>query len=335
MKLNKMTIALDSAIQEKYNLPMSSVTFADSIPTIDDGIAFTISQLSAIESRIYETKYQNIRFQEFVPVDSSDPEWVDNITYISYDAVTMGKFIGANGKDLPESDINASKSTIPVFYGGVAMRWSLDELRKSQAMRMPIDATKGTANYRGYLEHKQQVAYFGYSDRGITGLFNGANVTETTATTGFDPVTATGEEWVDMLNKQIETVYTSSANVHVPNMQLIPQAYWGYLLKPMTAYANKTILEYYLENNYAKSLGVNLTVTPVYQLNGIGVNSTGRIMTYELNAENLVMKDPMPYRTIAPQPEGLTVKVPAEYKFGGIEFRYPGCALYTDFLASS
>lgn len=303
------------------------------IQTADDGLGFFISQLAVLENRIYETKYQNIRFQEFVPVDSSDPEWVDNVTYLSYDAVTMGKFIAANGKDLPESDINMSKSTIPVFYGGVAMRYSLDELRKSQQMRMPIDATKAQANFRGYQEHAQQVAYFGDADRGVTGLFNNSNVAETTVGAGFDPATATGEEWVNMLNKQIETIYTGSANVHVPNLMLIPQTVWGYLLKPMNSVTTMTILEYFLANNYAKSLGVDLAVKQVFQLNGIGVNSTGRIVTYEMNSENLTMRMPMPYRTIAPQAEGLTIKVPAEYKMSAVEFRYPGSALYTDFNA--
>ncbi len=329
MKKNLITAVIDSAMAMKCGLDSAKVAFTDGLKTIDDGLAFTISQLSSVESRVYEVKYQNIRFEEFVPVDSSDPEYVDDVTYLSYDAVTMGKFIAANGKDLPESDINMSKSKIPVFYGGVAMRYSLDELRKSQAMNLPIDATKAQANYRGYLEHKQKTAYFGDTDRGVTGLFNSDNVAET-ALTSFDPATASGEEWVDMLNSQLETVYVNSANVHVPNVQLIPQTIWGYLLKPMTSVSNITILEYYLANNYSKSLGVNLTVTPVFQLNGIGTNSTGRIMSYELNPMNLVMKDPMPYRTIAPQPDGLTVKVPAEYKFGGVEVRYPGCALYTD-----
>lgn len=301
------------------------------IQTADDGLAFFTSQLSVLESRVYETKYQKIRFQEFIPVDTSDPEWVDTITYISYDAVTMGKFIAANGKELPESDINASKSTIPVFYGGVAARWSLDELRKSQQLRMPIDTTKATVNYRGYQEHQQKVAYFGDSDRGITGLFNGANVA--TETTAVDFASASGTEIVDALNDALDSVYADSAETHIPNMQLVPQSIWKYLIKPMNEYTDKTILEYYLENNLSRSLGVNLTVQPVYQLNGIGTNSTGRIMSYEMNDENLVMKSPMPYRTIAPQPEGLTVKVPAEYKFGGVEFRFPGSAVYTDLPA--
>ncbi len=301
------------------------------IQTADDGLAFFTSQLSVLESRIYETKYQNIMFQEFVPVDTSDPEWVDAVTYISYDAVTMGKFIAANGKDLPESDINASKSTIPVFYGGIAARWSLDELRKSQQLRMPIDTTKASANYRGYQEHQQQVAYFGDSDRGVTGLFNNDNVAETSITIDFS--SASGTEITKALNEVINDVYESSAQVHVPNMMLIPQSIWQYMLQPVTSVSDMTVLEYYKANNMSQSLGVTLNIRPVYQLNDIGTNSTGRVMAYEMNNENLVMKSPMPYRTIAPQPEGLTVKVPAEYKFGGVEFRYPGSAVYADLPA--
>ena len=317
----------ESGIDYSYDADME-------IKTADDGLAFVISQLGVLESRIFETKYQSITFQDYVPIDSSDPEWVDTISYLSYDGVTMGKFIAANGKDLPESDINASKSNIPVFYGGVALRWSLDELRKSQQMRMPIDTVKAKMNYRGYQEHMQQVAYFGDSERSVYGLFNGVNVTETTTT--LDISSATGYEIVEMLNTQLETVYAGSANVHVPTVQLIPQSMWKYMLNPMSAdYPALTVLQYYLQNNYSNSLGVNLQVKPVFQLNGIGVNSTGRIMTYEMNNENLTMKSPLPYRTVAPQPEGLTVKVPAEYKFGGVEFRYPGAALYTDLPAAN
>lgn len=301
------------------------------IKTVDDGLAFFTSQLSVVEAKLYETKYQNILFQEFVPVDSSDPEWVDEISYISYDAVTMGKFIGANAKDLPEVAANATKSTIPVFYGGIACSWSLDELRKSQAMRMPLDATLGKAKVRGYQEHKQQVAYLGDSARGVTGLFNNANVPETTTTV--DWATATGIDKFKMLNEQLNNVYETTKQVHIPNMLLVPQNVWQYLGEPMHDGTDTTVLEYFLKNNMSQSLGVPVTVRPVFQLNDLGVNSTGRFMAYELNQENLVMKDPMPLRSIAPQPDGLTIKVPSEYKFGGVEFRYPLSALYTDLPA--
>ena len=68
------------------------------IATADDGLAFFVSQLSNTEAKIYETKYRNIVYQDFIPIDTSDPEWVDEVTYISYDAVTVGKFIGANAR---------------------------------------------------------------------------------------------------------------------------------------------------------------------------------------------------------------------------------------------
>jgi len=41
----------------------------------------------------------------------------------------------------------------------------------------------------------------------------------------------------------------------------------------------------------------------------------------------------MPWRSLAPQPDGLRINIPAEYKFGGVEFRYPGSAAYHDNVA--
>lgn len=296
------------------------------------GIAFYLSQLSVLDPKIYETKYQNIMFEEFIPVDSSDPEWVDSVTYISYDAVTMGKFIGANAKDLPSVSQKATKSTIPVFYGGIQYDWSLDELRKSVAMRMPLDVVGARMAVRGYKEHKQKIAYFGDDARGITGLFNNANVPESAGTIDFS--TATGQEMVDFMNDILNEVYEGTAQVHVPNVLLVPQNVWKYLTSTrMDSGTDTTVLQFFLLNNMSKSLGVNLVVKPVYQLNDYGTNSTGRFMAYELNSDNLVMKSPMPLRALAPQAQGLGVMVPCEYKFGGVEFRYPMCAYYMDMPA--
>ena len=109
------------------------------------GVAFCISQLTNLEAKVYETLYPDIIFDELVPVNTSDPEWVDNVAYMSYNAVTMGKFIAANGRDLPQSDIDASISYIPVGYAGTSYGYSLEELRKAAAMRIPLDAVKARA----------------------------------------------------------------------------------------------------------------------------------------------------------------------------------------------
>jgi len=330
-KKTKLQVALDAATAEMTGL--SAVSFNDGIPTVDDGLAFFLSQLSNTEAKIYEAKYRNIVFQDFVPVDTSQPDWVDEVSYISYDAVTMGKFIGSNGKDLPESDINASKSSIKVFYGGNSYGYSLDELRKSQQLRIPLDVTKGRMTFRGFQEHAQRVAFFGDSKRGITGLYNNANVALSNALIDFS--SATGQAIVSYLNGILIGVWQDSAETHLANMLVIPSDDWAIISeRRMADGTDTTILEFLKKNNlYTGMTGAELTIKPNFELKTAGTGGVSRYMAYEMNDDNLVMHMPMPWRSLAPQPEGLRVKIPCEYKFGGVEFRYPGCAAYKDNVA--
>jgi hypothetical protein len=300
------------------------------VATVDDGLAFYTSQLAVLEAKVYEVKYRNIVFMDFVPVDQSDPEWVDSVEYISYDAVGVAKFIGANAKDLPESDINAAKSIIPVFYGGTSFSYSLDELRKSQQLRIPLDVTKAKMNFRAFQEHAQKVAFFGDSARGITGLFNNANVALDESTV--DWATATGAEIVEDMNSLMIEVWQNSAEVHVPNVFLLPSEKFAQISSQrMDSGTDTTVLDFFKLNNlYTQLTGQPLTIRANFELNTAGAAGVGRMMAYELNDDNLTMRMPMNYRQVAPQPDGLRVMVPAEYKFGGVEFRYPGSAAYRD-----
>lgn len=310
----------------------ATVSFDEAIPTIDDGLAFYLSQLSNIDPRIYETKYRPIVYADFVPVDQSDPDWVDEISYISYDAVTSGKFIGANARDLPQSDISAKKSTIKVGYAGNSYSYSLDELRKSQALNIPLDVTKAKMSFRGFQRHCQDLAFFGDADRGMTGLFNNANVQLATST--LDWSTATGPQIVADANAALIDVWQNSAETHIPNVLALPSDKWAQLSEArMEPGTDTTVLEFLKKNNlYTAYTGLPLAIKPNFELKTAGVANVPRIMAYELNDENLVMKMPMSWRPLAPQPDGLRVEVPAEYKVGGVEFRYPGSAAYRDMV---
>ena len=302
------------------------------IATVDDGLAFYTSQLSSVEARVYEVKYRNIVFMDFVPVSQEDPEWVDSVEYISYDAVTMGKFIAANGRDLPESDITANKSLIPVHYGGNSYRYSLDELRKSQQLRIPVDPTKARMSFRGFQEHAQRVAFFGDSERNITGIWNNANVPQDNS--ALDYATATGAEIVADMQDLLIDLWQGSAEVHLANVLVLPSNIYAIIsARRMDSGTDTTVLEFFRANNlYTQQTGAELTIRSNFELQTANAAGTGgRMVAYELNDENLTMRMPMPWRAVAPQPDGLTIKVPAEYKFGGVEFRYPGSARYRDF----
>lgn len=335
--MNKNVVTLDTDIPVLGLAAGQTVEFKDGLLTMDDGWAFYISQFAQLETKIYEAKYTNINYQELIPVDTSYPEWADSWDYISYDAVTMGKFIGSSADDLPKVGLQANKSSVPIGYAGNGFDYSLDELRKSQQLRMPIDTTKGRMAFRGSQEHTQVVAYFGDAPRGMTGLFNNDNLALDNSITDWS--TATGQEIVDDMNGLFVKVWTDSANVHVPNVLVIDSTRFAQISSQrMDTGTDTTVLEFFLKNNLYTSLGMGTPrVVPRLQLtaavlaaNGVSNGSKDRMMAYELNTDNLGMVNPIPWRALAPQMKGLNIETPCEYKISGTEFRFPFSGAYRD-----
>ena len=332
MERNKIKVSLDAAFPSMGLAAGHTVTFTDGLPTMDDGFAFYISQLANLESTIYEAKYTSINYAEMVPVNANVPEWADSWDYISYDAVTVGKFIGSSADDLPNVTASANKTSVPIGYAGNSFSYSLDELRKTQQLRMPIDTIKARAAFRGAQEHTQRVAYFGDAARGMSGLFNNPNVSLDNSTT--DWTIATGEAIVADMNSLLVKIWINSANTHLPNAIAMDSNRFALISsRPMSAtFPNMTILEYFKKNNlYTTSTGAEIKIFPRLQLKGAGGSGKDRMMAYELNDENLGIVNPIPWRALAPQLVGLNVNVPCEWKVSGTEVRYVFSMAYRDF----
>lgn len=301
--------------------------------TADAGIGFYISQLTNLEAKVYEVLYADLIFDQLIPVDTSQPEWIDSVSYISYDGVTMGKFIAANGRDLPQSDIDASISQVPVGYAGNSYGYSLEELRKAAALRIPLDVTKARIAYRGAMQHSQQVAFFGDAQRNMYGLFNNPNVPLDNSTVDWN--TATGAEIVADMNSLLTKVWNQSQNRHIPNTLLIPSTKWAIAsAKRMDTGTDTTVLEFFRANNNSTGVtGQPIDIRPVLWLNTAGTGGVPRMIAYEKNPDNLVMFNPIPWRSLPPQATALRLEIPCEYKISGVEFRYPLSAAYRDMVA--
>jgi len=332
MKYNQITITMDAALPMMGITSGQQISFRDGLPTIDDGNAFYISQLANLEAKIYEAKYTAIDYQELIPINTAVPEWADTWDYISYDAVTLGKFIGSSADDLPSVSLRANKSTVQLGYAGNSYDYSLDELRKSQQLRIPIDTTKGRAAFRGSQEHSQRVAYFGDADRGMTGLFNNPNLALDNSTVNWN--TATGQEIVDDMNSLLIKVWIDSANVHLPDTFILDSARYATITsRRMDSGTDTTIIQFFMKNNlFTTTTGQALRVMPRLQLGAAGAGGKDRMMAYELNDDNLGLVNPIPWRPLAPQMKNLSIKIPCEYKISGVEFRYPFSGAYRDHL---
>ena len=112
---------------------------------------------------------------------------------------------------------------------------------------------------------------------------------------------------------------------------MAPGAYAYIASTPRSDNSDKTILQYIKENNVAKvERGQEIRFQPGFGLDTAGAGSTRRMMAYVKSDTRLVMHVPLALRFLAPQLVGLSVQVPGEYKYSGVEFRYPKSAYYMD-----
>jgi len=305
----------------------------------DGGAAYYISQLASLETTVYEVPYADITYLEDVPVLANIPEYATHWNYRSYDGAAMGKFISANASDLPRVAQSAKLHQVELGYAGVECHYSLDELRTTAAVNMPIDSMQAELAFRGSEEHSQRVAYFGDTGRNMAGLLNNPNVTKTSAIVNY--ATCTGQELFDLLNNPVFAVVKASKRFHTPNTVLMFPDLWkraSALL--MTGYTDRTVIEHFQINN-AYTL---LTKQPIdikirFQLMatelaaaGVSNGNKDRYIVYDKSERNLALAKPIPFRMLAPQLLGLGITVPCEYKISGSEIRYPLCAQYVDML---
>lgn len=304
---------------------------------IQNGVAFVVGQLTYLEQEAYKVEYADIVYDQLVPLDFSVPSFMTHWGYKTYDAVTMGKFIGASGDDIPNVSLTAKMQTFQLFTGGIGFQYTLDELETTAQMNMPIDTSGQEMSIEGYERHAQDVALYGDASRGITGLLNNASVPKITAAKDF---TSDAEEAVKQIKNAMEKCFINSKQKHLPDTVLIPTSVYTLLNKtPYTVSTgttavistDKTWLTYLQENNLysARAAGKSLNIMPLAYLDDT-TKTSGKemIVVYEKNPRNLTMKIARPIEFLPPQPKDLNIKVPARYKFGGVEFRFPVSACY-------
>lgn len=296
-----------------------------------EAMAFLVSQLAYTENTVFERQYQPMQYEQLLPVSFEAGEWADSIRYEIYDYAGRGKRTSGKGKDINLVDVAYADKSFPVLYGDIGYDYTQEELRRTAFLRRPISERKLAAAIDGYRRHMNDVGLFGETSSGITGLFNNASVPQGNAPTGGWGV-ATPDNILADINALIQNVWTNTAyNDQVTDIVIAPGAFSTISFKPRSTTSDTTILNFIKQNNIAKvQRGVDINFTPGYGLDTAGAGSTRRMVGYVKSDTRLVMHIPLPLRFLAPQLVGLSVQVPGEYKYSGVEFRYPKSAYYMD-----
>lgn len=317
-----------------------------------DPLAFYVSQLAYTEAQMYKKLRVPVIYKDLIDVSTEAPPWAETVEYQTYDEVGRGRRLATNATDIPLVDVSLGRRQIQVSGGGLAYHYTMQELRASQQLKQPLSQLRMNVAMTAFERHMNDVALFGEtigtSSVGYAGLFNNSGVTPVQAATGGwdDPATPPVSILAD-LNTAISAIYEATGTVDVPTHVGLP-------LKALNALGSRmvssisgavevptqmTILAFLKANNIAKLLkNVDLTFVGVPGLETMGTkthagaDSTGlsRVVYWVKNPDRAVMHIPMRLTFVAPQYEGLGIKVPGEYRYCGTEIRYVKSVYYQD-----
>jgi len=298
----------------------------------DAGLGFVESTLTHVESKVYETEYRHIVYQDIVPVSNEAGEGATSVTYYSIDGATMGKFIGSNAIDVPLSDISTSQSIVPVELGAVGYKYSDEELRQANMLNRPLPQLKANLTMRGYEEHAQDVCFNGDTTKGLEGFLDNSNVPAASVANpgaGTTWAVKTPAQILADVNAAFALVFEVTKEVEKPDTLLLPTSQWSYIAStPRSDNSDTTILQYIVQNSPYITSADDIKSLP--ELKGKGAAGTDRMMVYTKDIDKVVFHIPMPFRIEQPVRKTLGYEVPAVYKLSGVEFRYPLSANYSD-----
>ena len=298
----------------------------------DTGLAFLLSQLTAIESKMYEKKYKAITYNLLIPISNEAGEWAESVTYFYMDGAAVAEFVGTKSLNVPIAEIGTDKITVPVELGATGYEYSDEELRQAIQLKRSLPQLKSNVARRAYEELAQRTAMTGDPNHNLPGFINNVNVTAATVVnpgSGTEWVNKSPEEILFDINDFMGDIFVDTLQVEKPNTLLLPTAQWNYIAgTPRNTVSDTTILKWLVNNSpYLSSME---DVIPVAELAGAGGGGSDRMMAYDKDIDKVVMHIPMPLRFTAPQRKGRGFEVPGEFKIGGVEFRYPGSARYAD-----
>lgn len=293
---------------------------------------FLVNQLAFTEATVYAKEFQVRTFRDVVDIKADGGMWANEIRYLKSEIKGTGKRINSTAMDIPTADIEYGDRSVPVYGGAIGYRYDIVELAQSVQIGRSLPADRADAAMEAFEFHMNAVALSGESPLASFFAFSGVPVSTVTGA-GWDNLTA--DEIVNQLNDQIAIYVANTGQNRYPDTLVMSVARQSKLLKPRSSASDKTILQYFLENNLSKLNGVDLKVVAVPQSTGAGAGGLDRIVFYQKRPDVVRMHIPVPLMFLAPQPEGLSVMVPGFYRYAGIEFTRPNAALYVDLPAAS
>ncbi len=288
--------------------------------------AFT-RQLQHIEAEIYRTEYPANRARDFIPVDSSVPNWADSFVWRIWDWAGMAKIITRYSDDLPAVDVMAAEKVQKIESLGDSFGYSIQDLRAASRLNIPLDTEKGELARQAIANKEENLAVFGDTATGLPGFVNMPNVPILSPpgdlTGDWLGGTTTPAQVLADLHAMPKAVVKNTKNTHKPDTLLLPLDHYAYISQTtLNQYSDATILDVFLKQS--------AFIRNVDQWNYLDEADDGDPMAvcYHRNPKVVKLVIPQEFEMLPPQPRNLAFTVPCHSRFGGVSWRYPLAAVY-------
>ncbi len=306
-----------------------------------DNMAFLVGELEKIDAKLLEP-LTSFTYPRDITLKNGGG-WVQYASTIDVDyATTGGNEFGIQAPSATEisrvqANLNKDTWKVYTFMQAYSVPFVNNQLVQQTGRSLEEIFDKGIK--LTYNKALDKGVYTGFATYGTTGLVNNSAVTTFTADTGAGGTTTfatkTPDEILADLNKLIYTVWSAGefSIDAVINHVLVPPQVYGYLTTTKVSNdASKSILTYLLENNLAKSQGVDLKIFPCRQCTGAGGSSSDRIVGYVDDETKINIDVTVPLSRVLTAPNITNVSIDSVYagQFSEVKFQYLQTIAYMD-----
>lgn len=293
-----------------------------------EALAFAVPQLAFVEPGVYAKEYPQLLFEQLLgsAIQVNQAPWATSIVYEISDYSGKGRRL-ANGTagDVPYADVASARISKEIQRGGIAYRYSTEDLRISAYLQRPLPTRKLEAALLAFRQHMNDVALIGEAQSNFTGLFNNASVTAANRPSGAVWTAATADTIISDITALLTNVMTASGKTtNTVKIIALDVVSFQILMRPRSTNSDTTIKSF-MEQSYP---GLQFIAVP--QLATLGAGPSKRMVGFSPDDNNMAMHITMDVTWRAPQEENFDTKILGEYKYGGLEIRRPYTMYYMD-----
>lgn len=311
---------------------------------IASGNAFLTSELEKRDMLIREP-LTSVTYPRDIPVDVGGG-WVD---YVSAMSVAYGLTNGAQSSpvhagganNVPVVQASMDKGLFKAHTFAAALRVMFVDMAKSNFIGRSLDQLLTNGVRLAYDKHMDANVYVGMEEYGTTGLINNPDAVESVAASNGAATPST--KWADKTPAQIlkdinDAITAAWAAAEfdedgIPNHLLLPYEQYTYIMNtPLTELAEKSILDYVMENNIAAKNGKEFFAGGTRWLKGAGTGGTDRMVVYNNDKRFVKLDELVPLSRVMTSPNAAEVCYDTAYmaNVSEVQIFYPKTVRYVD-----